>query len=201
MRLRAQRDATWNLWDSRATEKWWEPSAPAKTRNTRNSKKTGLRVLIWLNWLIWCPKNTIARVKCVVKSSQSKSSDELRTCNIGSTSCNSGKSGYKTCEQEQEDIDRAIRWLRKRGQVVESVIQTATICPRKENSWVNLCQFLWAFRTVRKTSQSSHQLKPGIDRAIGYCACRFWCVIEESWGSSGLVIQIVAAKHVQSTQW
>lgn len=28
------------------------------------------------------------------------------------------------CEQEQEDIDRAIRWLRKRGQVVESVIQT-----------------------------------------------------------------------------
>lgn len=67
------------------------------------------------------------------------------TCNIGSTSCNNGKSGHKTCEQEQEDIDRAIRWLRKRGQVVESVIQTATICPRKENSRVNLCHFYSLF--------------------------------------------------------
>ena len=193
-------------------EKWWEMSAvtPAKTRNDKEHtqqiasvNKKGLQVLKSLQIF------GIARVKYsqVLSKSQSKSS-ELRATSvhqfnikIGSTSC-SGKSGHKTCEQEQEDIDRAIRWLRKRGQVVESVIQTATICPRKENS-SQFMSLLFTFYGPFELTEKHPKVPINWNNRNrqGFCACRFWSVIEESWGSSRLVIQIVAAKHVQSTQW
>ena len=192
-------DATWNWWDWRATRKrndekclQWHQRKQGTIRNTRSKKKRGYR--FW-NHLVQI--FGIARVK--YSQVLSKSQIFWITCNIGSTSC-SGKSGHKTCEQQQEDINGAIRWLRKRGQVVESVIQTATICPRKENSRVNLCHcYSGPFELTEK-----HPKVPinwNNRNRQGFCACRFWSVIEESWGSSRLVIQIVAAKHVQSTQW
>ena len=144
-------------------EKWWEMSAvtPAKTRNDKEHtqyRKRGYRLwnhLVQIFGIFWI------------------------TCNIGSTSCYSGKSGHKTCEQEQEDFDRAIRWLRKRGQVVESVkSKLQRFVSRKENSRVNLCHCYSLFMGLSNWQKNIPKFPSvqtsGIDRAFVPAVSGLW---------------------------
>ena len=162
---------------------------PAKTRNTRNSKKeaTGSEMQIF----------GLARVK----SSQSKSSDELCANRFNIVQWQvwvqdlwTGARGHRSCNTLAPQA-----WPSGR--------ECHPNCNGLSTEGKQLSHSSQAFETFRKKLPKVPINWNNRNRQ-GCCAYRFWSVknyapqeILESWGSSHLVIQIVAAKHVQSTQW
>lgn len=126
---------------------------------------------------------------------------------------------YFACEQKQEDVNCTVGWLRKRGQVVESVIQTGRNQNHQNHKKVkNLAPVIYS--TINVTFRDSSTdcfgqlLYPNKPSALKLN--KFTYVVSnrrnpvsshtrvEKLGHQAnpcLVIQTVAAKHVQSTQW
>lgn len=60
---------------------------------------------------------------------------------------------YFACEQKQEDVNCTVGWLRKRGQVVESVIQTARNQNHQNHKVKNLAPVIYS--TINVTFRDS----------------------------------------------